>query len=179
MVDLAADAREAGPLGVLARLEGEAHADHLEWVGQEDGGHARDGAREDAAPPGLVGGGRDEDGADLFVGEELGRRIGEDAQQRGRVATEESTQPVLAVDVPHGRHDAEPCSRVFGELRVGCLEEDFDAVERADYGLGLPGRKPLDSYAWTIALFPSRTERRLELLTAHPANPPARPLRQT
>ena len=63
------------------------------------------------------------------------------------MAAEETTKAVLAVDVPHGRHDAEPCSGVFGKLRVGCLEEDFDAVQRADYGLGLPGRKLLDSHA--------------------------------
>lgn len=93
------------------------------------------------------------------------------------MAAKETTQTVLAVDVPHGGHDAEPCSRVFGKLRVGCLEEDFDAVERADYGLGLSRRRRLDN-AWTVGTFPWRTERRLELLTAHPAKPPARPLRQ-
>ena len=83
MVDLAADTGEAGPLRILARLKSQAHADHLERVGQEDGCHARDGAGEDAAPPCLVSGGGDEDGADLFVGEELGRSVGEDTQQGG------------------------------------------------------------------------------------------------
>lgn len=56
MVDLAADPRQAGPLRVLARLKGQAHADHLEGVGQEDGCHARDGTGEYAAPPRFLGG---------------------------------------------------------------------------------------------------------------------------
>lgn len=49
----------------------------------------------------------------------------------------ETAQAVLLVDVPHGGYDAEPRAGVFGELRVGGLEENFDAVEGADDRFGL------------------------------------------
>ena len=51
--------------------------------------------------------------------------------------TEEPAQAVLAVDVAHGGHDAKPGAGVLGELGVGGLEEDLDAVEGADDGFGL------------------------------------------
>lgn len=46
--------------------------------------------------------------------------------------SEETAHAGLSVDVAHGGHDAEPGAGVLCELRVGGLEEDFDAVERTD-----------------------------------------------
>ncbi len=121
-------------------FKGEAHADDFEGVGDEDAGDTRGGAADEAAEGRLVRGGGDADGAELLVGEEFDGGVGEDAQEGGGVAPKEPAQAGLPVDVPHGGHDAEPGAGVFGELRVGGLEEDFDAVEGADDGFGL-GRK--------------------------------------
>lgn len=121
-------------------FKGETHADDFEGVGDEDAGDTRGGAADEAAEGRLVRGGGDEDGAELLVGEEFDGGVGEDAQQGGGVAPEEPAEAGLPVDVPHGGHDAEPGAGVFGELRVGGLEEDFDAVEGADDGFGL-GRR--------------------------------------
>lgn len=84
-----------------------------------------------------MSGGRYQHGAELLVGEEFDGSVREYAEERSRVAAEESAQAGLGVDVAHCRHDAEPGARVFGELRVGGLEEDFHPVQRADDSLGL------------------------------------------
>lgn len=68
----------------------------------------------------------------MFVGEEFDGGIGEDAEEGCGVAPEETAEAGLPVYVPHGGYDAEPGAGVFGELGVGGLEEDFDAVEGAD-----------------------------------------------
>lgn len=84
-----------------------------------------------------MSGARNQRGAELLVGEELDGGVGEYAEKRGRVTAEEPAHARLGVDVAHGGHDAEPGARVFCELRVGGLEENFHPVERADDGLGL------------------------------------------
>ena len=84
---------------------------------------------------------RDEDGTDLLVCEKLDGGIGEDAEEGGGMATEETAEARLAVDVTHSCHHAEPGAGIFCKLRVGCLEEDFDAVEGADNCFGLKDRK--------------------------------------
>jgi hypothetical protein len=53
------------------------------------------------------------------------------------MALEEAAHAFLLVDALHGVYDAEPARGVFCELWVGCLEEDFDAVEGSDDGFGL------------------------------------------
>ena len=50
---------------------------------------------------------------------------------------EEAADAVLTVDVAHGGHNTEPGTSVFGELRVGGLEEDLDAVQGTDHCFGL------------------------------------------
>lgn len=83
---------------------------------------------------------------------------------------EETTEPVLLVDVSHGGYDAEPGAGVFGELGVGGLEEDFDAVEGADDRFGLwwdSQRSSWDARVVGVAIH-----------TAHPAKPPASPERR-
>lgn len=136
MVDLRADAPQAAP-PYLLRLEGQAHPHDFEWIGDEDAGHAREGAAEESPQARLVLLGRDEDGADLLVCEEFNGGVGEDAEEGGGMAAEETTDAGLPVDVTHGGHNAEPGAGVFGELGVRGLEEDFDAVEGTDDGFGL------------------------------------------
>lgn len=136
VVDLAADSLEGGA-GVLFRFEGETHPDYLEGVGEEDGGHAGGGAGEEPADGGFLGGGGDEDRADLLVGEEFDGCVGEYTEEGCRVASEETADAVLTVDVSHGCYHTEPGTGVFGELRIGGLEEDLDTVEGTDYCFGL------------------------------------------
>ena len=50
---------------------------------------------------------------------------------------EETTRAIFAVDVNHGGYDARPRARVFPELGIGGLEEDFDSVEGGNHGFGL------------------------------------------
>ncbi len=83
---------------------------------------------------------RNEHSAELLVREELDGGVGEDAEEGCRMAPEEATDAGLSIDVAHGGHDAEPGAGVFGELGVGGLKEDFDAVEGADDGFGLVAR---------------------------------------
>ena len=52
-VDLLADAGEGGA-GIAFCFKGEAHADHFEGVGEEDGGDASKRAADEAAPGGLL-----------------------------------------------------------------------------------------------------------------------------
>ena len=84
-----------------------------------------------------MSGARNQRGAELLVGEEFDGGVREYAEERGRVAAEEPTRARLGIDVAHCGHDAEPRARVFGELRVGGLEEDFHPVKRADNSLSL------------------------------------------
>lgn len=53
------------------------------------------------------------------------------------MAAEEPAHARFSVDVAHCGHDAEPGACVFGELRIGRLEEDFHPVKRADNSLSL------------------------------------------
>jgi hypothetical protein len=53
------------------------------------------------------------------------------------VAFEETADARGCVDVVHGGGEAGPGARVFCELGVAGLEEDFDAVEGADDSFGL------------------------------------------
>ena len=39
----------------------------------------------------------------------------------------------MSIDVADGGEDAKPAAGIFGEVGIGGLEEDLDAVERADY----------------------------------------------
>lgn len=79
----------------------------------------------------------DNDGADLFVGQEFDTGVGEDPKQCRRVTSVQAHPALVSVDVLHGAHDAEPGTGVFGELRIAGLEEDFDSVERRNQGFGL------------------------------------------
>ena len=84
-----------------------------------------------------MSGRRDHDGPDLLVGKEFDGSIGEDAKKSCRMPAKEAAYAVLAVDVAHSRHHAKPRASVFGELRIGGLEQDFDPVKRSNYSLGL------------------------------------------
>ena len=84
-----------------------------------------------------MGGAGDQHGAELLVGEELNGGVRKYAKKRGRMAAKKPAHARLGVDVTHRSHDPEPGACVFGELRVGGLEEDFHPVERADDSLGL------------------------------------------
>ena len=84
-----------------------------------------------------MSGAGDQHGAELLVGEELDGSVREYAKERGRVAAEKPTHARLGVDVTHRSYNPEPGARVFGELGVGGLEEDFHPIERADDSLGL------------------------------------------
>ena len=76
-------------------------------------------------------------GADLLVGEEFDAGVGEDAEEGGGVAFEEAADTGGGVDVVHGCGEAGPGAGVFCELGVFGLEEDFHAVEGADYSFCL------------------------------------------
>ena len=86
----------------------------------------------------------DDNGADLLVAEELDGSVGEDAQQRGRVATKQTTYAICVVDVPDCSDDSKPGTGVFGELGIGRLEQDFDAVQRTNncFSLGFVKHQP-------------------------------------
>lgn len=61
------------------------------------------------------------------------------------MAAEEAAGAGGGVDGAHGGEDAGPGAGVFLELGVGGLEEDFDAVEGADYGFGLRAEEGISS----------------------------------
>jgi len=127
VVDLLADPDEAGAV-VALRLEGEAHADHFQRVGEEDRGDARQRAAYEPPERGLVPVVGDHDGADLFVGEEFYAGVGEDSEEGCAVAPEEAEGSVLDVDVFYCLRRAERGAGVFSELGVIGLKEDLDAV---------------------------------------------------
>lgn len=136
MVDLLADTRKRGAV-ISSRLKGQPHADDFERVGEEDRGDTREGAGEESPEGYFLSLIFYNHGAYLLVGEKLDGRVREDAQEGCGVASKETAEPVLLIDVAHGGYDAEPGAGVLGELGVGGLEEDFDAVEGADDGFGL------------------------------------------
>jgi hypothetical protein len=136
MVDLLADTRKRGSV-IASRLKSQPDTDDFEGVGEEDGGDTGEGTGEESPKRHFLCLVFYDHRADLLVGEELYGRVGENAQEGCGVSSEEPAEPLLLVDVAHGGYDAEPGARVFGELGVGGLEEDFDAVEGADDGFGL------------------------------------------
>jgi hypothetical protein len=69
----------------------------------------------------------------LLVGEEFDACVREDAEERGRVAFEETAYAGADVDVADCPGETNPGACVFGELGVAGLEEDFYAVEGAYY----------------------------------------------
>lgn len=147
MVDLLADTRKRGAV-IASRLKSQPDTDDFEGVGEEDGGDTGEGAGEESPKRHFLCLVFYDHRADLLIGEELYGRVGEDAQEGCRVASEEPAEPVLLVDVAHGGYDAEPGARVFGELGVGGLEEDFDAVEGADDRFGLRGSSGQRGLLW-------------------------------
>ena len=106
-VDLLTDIGQRGARVVLC-LEGESDADYFQRVGDEDGGHAREGSAREAAQRRLVHWGGDQDVADLLVCEEFDGCVGEDSEEGCGVAAEEPAHAVLPVDVAHRGYDAEP-----------------------------------------------------------------------
>ena len=80
MVDLTANLRQRGARVALG-FEGQSDSDYFQRVGDEDGGQAREGAAGEAAERGLVRWRRDDDVADLLVGEEFDRGVGEDSEE--------------------------------------------------------------------------------------------------
>ena len=76
---------------------------------------------------------RDDGCAYLVVGEELYACVGEDAEEGGGVAFEQAADAVLGVDVAQGMVETRPLAGVFQESGIAGLEENLDAVERADY----------------------------------------------
>lgn len=119
------------------RLKGEPHADDFERVCEK---HRRDAGKrpsEESADRGLLAWVGDEEMPNLLIRHEFYGGVGEDAEKCGGVATEEADDAVGVPDLADGGEDARPAARVLDELRVGCLEEDFDAVERRDEGFSL------------------------------------------
>jgi hypothetical protein len=171
VVDLPTNAHEAR-VGVMLGLEGEAYADDLEGVGEEDRGDAGEGTADEAAEGCLLRTVPDEDSTDLLISQELDSRVGEDAEQRGRVPSEESAYALLSADIAHSPYYSRPVPRVFRELRIRSLEEDLHAVEGPDEGFRL--------LCWWSALqLNVGKSHRVGDLTAHPASPPASPVRRT
>lgn len=128
VVDLPADVGERGA-GVLG-LEGEADADDLERVRDEDGRDAGEGARREPPHPRLpVPLAPDQHRAVLLVRDELDGRVRVDLEERGRVAPEQARRPVPHVDVRDRPPEPRPAARVLGELRVARLEQDLHPVE--------------------------------------------------
>ena len=132
MVYRLADPLERRRAGLIFRFECQPHTDDFQRISNENACDARGGPTEQPAERCFVRGGGDEDGAELLVGEEFDGGVGEDAEEGRGMASKEPAEARLPVDVPHGSYDAEPRAGVFGELGVGGLEEDFDAVEGAD-----------------------------------------------
>lgn len=91
-----------------ARLKGEAYSNDFQRVCEEYGHHASQTAAEEAPAGRFLGLVLDHARADLLVGEELDAGVGEDAQQRGRVALEEACDASVEVDVADGRGEPRP-----------------------------------------------------------------------
>jgi hypothetical protein len=109
-------------------VECHAYADDFQRVCEEDRGHSGHAACYEPSTGGLVGSGGDDSSSNLFIGKEFDAGIGEDAQKGCRMAAKETAKAICFVDVPHGSCNPEPMARIFGELRVGGLEKDLDAV---------------------------------------------------
>lgn len=112
-------------------------SDDFEGVCEEYRYHACETAAYEPPSGSLVGVCRNENGADLVVGEEFYACVGEDAKESCGVALEEAADAVLGVDVAESEMETRPMTGIFYEGRIARLEEDFDAVEGADYGFGL------------------------------------------
>ena len=136
-VNLCADPPQAAPAPFLLRLESQPDPDHLERVGDQHAGDPRRGPARQPSPGRLLRGVADEEGAELLVRQKLDGCVGEDLEEGGGVAAEETERALAAGDVAHGFRDAEPGAGVLGVLWGGGLEEDLYAVEGRDDGFGL------------------------------------------
>lgn len=81
MVDCFADLSQTS-LVMCFCLKSQSHADNFERVGEADGDGAGQAATEESADGRLFVFGRDDDGADLLIGEELDTGVGKDTEQR-------------------------------------------------------------------------------------------------
>ena len=84
------------------------------------------------------------------------------------MTTEEALDAFGVVDVAESFEHAEPRACVFCKLGIRRLEEDFDAVERADDGFCLQVLE-------CVQLLRAGEKTWMGALTAHPASPPATP----
>ena len=74
----------------------------------------------------------DDDMADLFVGKEFDRCVGEDAEESGGMTTKEAADATLMIDAVESGEEASEGAGIASVLRRGGLEEDLDAVEWRD-----------------------------------------------
>lgn len=118
--------------GLMFRFECQPHTDNFQRISNENARDARRGPTEQPAQRRFVRGGRNEHRAELLIGEEFDGCVGEDAEEGGGMASEETAEAGLPIYISHGSYHAEPRAGVFGKLGVRGLEEDFDAVEGAD-----------------------------------------------
>jgi hypothetical protein len=101
IVDFATYRAKCGA-GVVARLEGETHADYFERVSKEDGDAAGRGAAREAPHGCLLGVVFYKACADLFICQKLDPSVGKYAEEGGRVAFEEAADAVFDVYVLYG-----------------------------------------------------------------------------
>lgn len=82
--------------------------------------------------------GRDQDCAELFVGEEFDGGVREYAEEGHGVAFVQAFGAFSAIDVSNRMGKPRPAACVFGELGIRGLEKDLYAVEWCDdrFGLG-------------------------------------------
>ena len=139
VVNLTAYTRNRGT-GILLCFKGQADTDDFKWIGEEDRSDACKGARKKPTYRRLLCWRSNQDSSYLFVGKEFDCGIGKDAQEGCRVASEQTTDTILTIDVAHGSHDAEPGTSIFSELRVGSLEQDLDTIEGSNDCFGLRWR---------------------------------------
>ena len=69
----------------------------------------------------------------LLIRKELYRGVGKDTEDRSGVSTVQAYSAFVTVYGAHDVVNAGPGAGVAREVRVGGLEEDFDAVEGGDY----------------------------------------------
>lgn len=80
MVDCFTDFSQTS-LVVCFCLKSQSHADNFKRVGEADGDGTGQAATEESADGRLFVFGRDHDGADLLIGEELDTSVGKDTEQ--------------------------------------------------------------------------------------------------
>ena len=90
------------------------------------------------------------------------------------MALEQASGTFIAIDVLNRARQSSPTTSVLGVLRIRCLKKNLDTVKWRDDSFRLNDRPSILAHILVYYLTGN-----LRALTAHPAIPPAKPLRNT